>query len=74
MGYFVISLFFVRFWKSTRDRLFLLFSFAFSLLLMERVVWVAFEIRTEWIPAAYLFRLMAFGTILFAIFDKNRRP
>lgn len=74
MGFFVISLFFLRFWRATRDRLFFFFAIAFGLLLAERVVWVAFEVRTEWIPAAYLFRLAAFGVILYAVIDKNRRP
>jgi len=74
MGFLVISLFFVRFWKSTRDRLFIFFAIAFGLLLAERVVRVAFEVGTEWMPAVYLFRLSAFGVILYAVFDKNRKP
>jgi hypothetical protein len=74
MGYLVISLFFVRFWRSSRDRLFLFFSIAFGLLLIERVVRVAFDLESEWIPAVYLFRLLSFGMILYAIIDKNRRP
>lgn len=74
MGYLVIALFFVRFWRSSRDRLFLFFSIAFGLLLSERIVRIAFAVESEWIPAAYLFRLLSFGMIIYAIIDKNRRP
>jgi hypothetical protein len=72
MGFLVISLFFVRFWKTTRDRLFLFFSMAFGLLLAERIARATLHLDTEWIPAVYMFRLVAFGLILFAVFDKNR--
>ncbi|MCW1921801.1 DUF5985 family protein [Luteolibacter arcticus] len=72
MGFFVVVLFFLRFWRTTSDRLFLYFASAFSLLLLERIVRAAFDLRTEWIPAVYLFRLVAFGIILYAVFDKNR--
>ena len=73
MGCLVVSLYFVRFWKITGDRLFLFFSTAFFLLLVERIVRGSLDLRTEWIPAVYLFRLVAFGLILYAVFDKNRR-
>jgi len=73
MGFFVISLFFVQFWKETRDRLFLFFAAAFLLLLVERVVRAAFDIDSEWAPAIYLLRLVAFVLIIIAIIDKNRR-
>ncbi len=74
MGLLVISLFFLRFWKDTRDRLFLFFAAAFLLLLLERVSRAAFDIQTEWSPAIYLIRLLAFVMIIVAIYDKNRRP
>jgi hypothetical protein len=73
MGFLVISLFFVRFWKETRDRLFLFFAAAMFLLLTERIVRAGFDLRTEWAPAVYLLRLVAFIVILAGIFDKNRR-
>ena len=38
MGFLVISLFFLRFWKRSGDRLFIFFSLAFLLLLVERIV------------------------------------
>lgn len=74
MGFLVIALFFLRFWKTTRDRLFLFFSLAFVLLLIERIVRASFEIQSEWIPAVYLFRLTGYGLLIWAVIDKNRRP
>lgn len=68
-----IILFFVKFWRSTRDRLFLLFSLSFSLLLGERVARAIMGLHSEWLPTVYLFRLAAFALILVAIADKNRR-
>ena len=67
-----IALFFLRFWKRTHDRLFAFFAPAFLLLGIERVVIVSVEVETR--PFIYLIRLLAFLLILFAIWDKNRRP
>lgn len=74
MGYAVSALFFARFWKDTRDRLFLYFAFAFALLAVQRggLALSAVEgYSTTWY---YLLRLFAFLLILAAIVDKNRRP
>ncbi len=71
-GYFVATLFFLRFWKETRDRLFLQFAFAFALLGVQRIVSVVamqWAENTLWI---YGLRLLAFLVILYAIIDKNR--
>jgi len=73
MGFLVISLFFLRFWQKSRDRLFIFFSLAFLLLLIERIVRHSFEVGSEWQPATYCFRLVGYGLILFAVIDKNRR-
>jgi membrane-associated PAP2 superfamily phosphatase len=73
MGFLVAGLFFLRFWRTTRDRLFLFFAAAFFILMAERVVRGAMEIRTEWVPYVYMIRLAAFVLILIAILDKNRR-
>lgn len=72
LGYAVASLFFVRFWRDTGDRLFALFASAFALLLLQRLVldYAADSQReTTW---AYVVRLLAFVLILIAIIDKNR--
>lgn len=67
----VAGLFFLRFWRRTRDRLFLIFAVAFWTLGGN---WLALafinadEVRT-WL---YAVRLAAFVLILAGIWDKNR--
>jgi hypothetical protein len=73
MGYLVIVFFFLRFWRSTRDRLFLFFAGAFLVLMVERAISEMMAIRTEWVPLVYCLRLVAFTLLLIAIIDKNRR-
>jgi hypothetical protein len=68
----VISLFFLRFWKRTRDRLFLFFAGAFFILMLERIVRAAI-VENEWAAYVYTVRLAAFVLIIVAIIDKNRR-
>ena len=66
------GLFFLRFWRETRDRFFALFAAAFWCLTLN---WIGLalteppdEARTLW----YLVRLIAFVLIIAAIIDKNR--
>jgi hypothetical protein len=72
MGYGVCALFFLRFWRSTRDRLFLVFSLAFALLALQRLALTLIEPLQEWSTSLYMVRLLAFLLILAAIIDKNR--
>lgn len=72
MGYGVVSLFFLRFWRETRDRLFLIFAGAFSILGVQRLVLVLSRDMVEDDTGLYLVRLFAFLLILGAIVDKNR--
>jgi hypothetical protein len=83
VGYFVssgaaigvflaISLFFLKFWTRTKDRLFALFSLAFCLLGVERLILGILVPPTESQPTIYLIRLTAFFLIAAAIIDKNR--
>ena len=73
MGYAVAGLFFLRFWRDTRDRLFALFALAFLVLAVNRVVAGVFGDETGR-PGNYVYwvRLAAFALILAAIVDKNR--
>lgn len=65
------ALHFLRFWRDTKDRFFLLFSFAFVLLGLERLP-LLFQISFgDTNGSFYLIRLMAFVMILGAIIDKN---
>ncbi len=72
MGYVVAGLFFLRFWRDSRDRLFAMFGAAFFILAIQRVgleIWHdAPEQATPW----YFVRLLAFLIIILAIIDKNR--
>jgi uncharacterized membrane protein len=72
LGFFVCGLFFFRFWKRTREQLFLAFSLAFALLGIGQTVIALAQIPTEEKGALYLIRLLAFLLILFAIYRKNR--
>lgn len=72
MGYLVAGLFFLRFWRETRDRLFGIFAGAFWLLGVQRALLAVVEtspVGTIWV---YGLRLLAFVLILVAIIDKNR--
>jgi hypothetical protein len=72
-GYSVCALFFLRFWRTTRDRLFVVFSAAFWLLALQRLALGLLEPLEEWRTGWYLLRLLAFLLILGALVDKNRR-
>lgn len=72
MGYAVVALFFLRFWRRTADRLFLAFAAAFTLLAVQRVVMIAMASWLENEVWLYTIRLAAFVLILLAIIDKNR--
>jgi hypothetical protein len=72
MGYAVVGLFFLRFWRETRDRLFLIFSVAFFILALQQVLLVFTRHMVESATGLYLMRLFAFLLILGAIADKNR--
>jgi len=68
----VAALFFLRFWRSTRDRFFLFFALSFFIEGVNRVVvYLAVGLQEDQ-PVYYLVRLIAYGLILFAIIDKNR--
>jgi hypothetical protein len=72
LGHCVAGLFFLRFWKRTGDRLFLLFAIAFGLLGVIRIGMEALGHPDEE-HFLYWFRLVAYLLILAAIVDKNLR-
>lgn len=67
------SLFFLKFWRMTRDSLFLAFAAAFAIEGLNRLTFLFVERPNEGTPAIYVVRLLAFLLILAAIFRKNRR-
>jgi hypothetical protein len=73
MGFVVAGLFFLRFWKRTRDPLFLAFALAFWLLGFTQAMLALSNIPVEERSWLYLIRLAAFSLILLSIWRKNRR-
>jgi Family of unknown function (DUF5985) len=72
MSSFVATLFFLRFWRQTRDGFFLLFSVAFGLDAATRFILGLSHVPDEAEPFFYLARLVTFGLIIVAIIQKNR--
>jgi hypothetical protein len=70
-GFAIAGLFFYRFWKDTRDRLFLLFALAFFMLSVNRIFLVIAGTDSEIRTYLYCIRLAAFGLIIYAIVEKN---
>ena len=71
-GFFVCALFFLRYWRRSRDELFLSFAIAFALLGIGQAILALANIPTDERGSIYLVRLSAFLLILFAIYWKNR--
>ena len=71
-GFLVSGLFFLRFWRRTRDGLFISFALAFWLLGLGQTLVALTDIPVEERSWIYLIRLAAFLLILLAIFRKNR--
>ena len=71
LGCWAIGLFFFRFWRRNRDRLFWFFGAAFWLLAIERILLLTIEQTHEFQPYIYVVRLVAFLLILYAIYHKN---
>ena len=72
MGYAIAAMFFFRYWRQTRDRLFVFFGAAFFSLAVQRLI-LAMLADPDAAIAVYGIRLAAFLLILIAIVDKNRR-
>jgi membrane-associated PAP2 superfamily phosphatase len=72
LGFAVCALFFLRYWRRTREELFLAFALAFLLLGVAQTVLALANIPTEERSSIYLLRLTAFLLILVAIYRKNR--
>jgi hypothetical protein len=70
MAGLAVAVFFLRYWRTTGDRLFAMFSGAFLLLSFS---WLLASLGGPLAPHAYLFRFLAFVIIALAVLDKNRR-
>jgi hypothetical protein len=69
----VAGLFFVRFWRTTRDRFFLFFALSFLIEGLNRFALYALAGLNDQDPIYYVIRLVAYGLIVWAIVDKNRK-
>ena len=71
MGFAICAVFFLRFWRRTRDSLFLVFSIAFLLLALNQALSTMLGLLLEERSWLYLLRLAAFLIIIAAIVRKN---
>ena len=71
LGFAVCALFFLRFWRRTRDRLFLAFALAFVLFALNQALAHILSVYHEPTSFIYALRVIGFVLILFAIVDKN---
>ena len=74
MGCLVVALFFVRFWRSSGDRFFLLFALGFGTFAVNRAILATLDVNAEERVGVYIVRLLAFMLIIAAVVDKNRAP
>ena len=71
-GFIMAALFFLRFWRRTREALFMFFAGAFLLLGVGQALLALTGLPVEDRTWIYLIRLAAFLLILIGIFSKNR--
>ena len=71
MGHLIASLFFLRFWVRTSDRLFLAFACAFGLMALNQALVIMLAVPREEQSVFYLLRLTAYLIIIVAIIAKN---
>lgn len=71
MGFLVVALFFLRFWRRSGDYLFASFAAAFLLMALNQVLPVLLNIPGDEQAGLYLLRLAAYGLIIAAILAKN---
>lgn len=72
MACLACALFFLRFWKTSRDRLFAFFSLAFGVMSLNWMALTLLQVDDERRHYLYVIRLVSFLLILYAIWDKNR--
>ena len=73
MGFAVSALLFLKFWRRTRERLFLAFAGSFLLLALTQALITVGNFAAEERSLLYLLRLAAFSLILLAMWWQNRR-
>ena len=74
MSCLVAGLFFLRFWRDSRERLMLVLSSSFFILGASWVMLATSSQDDEANAHIFALRALAFGLIAVGILDKNRRP
>jgi hypothetical protein len=70
----VATVFLMKFWRDSRDSLFVKFAAALLLLALERVMLVGVSVTDEdGSNIVFVLRLIAFSLIIWAMIDKNLR-
>lgn len=72
MACLACALFFLRFWKTSRDRLFAFFALAFGVMSLNWMALTLLQVEDERRHYLYVIRLVSFLVIIYAIWDKNR--
>lgn len=67
-----VGLFFFKYWYRSRDRFFLYFALSFWIEGMSRIHMGLNQAPREDIPVYYLIRILSYGLIILAIWEKNR--
>jgi hypothetical protein len=67
-----VAVFFLRFWRRTRDRLFAWFALAFTLFAANWTVLASLSPSQEARHLVYLIRLAGFALIIQGVVEKNR--
>jgi hypothetical protein len=68
-----IGLYFLRFFRATRDPFFVMFAVAFWIFAIDRVLLASIDRASDYTTAVYTFRLSGFLLIIAAIVVKNRQ-
>jgi hypothetical protein len=71
MAFAVCAAFFLRFWRRTKDSLFLAFAIAFILLSLNQALTTLLGLPMEERSWLYVLRLAAFLVIIVAVLRKN---
>lgn len=67
----VAALLFFRYWRGTRDRLFLWFGASFLVEAVNRTHFALSGQASDDMPLYYSIRLLSYGLILWAVLEKN---
>jgi hypothetical protein len=71
MGFVIASLFFFRFWRRTRDEIFVYFGASFCILAVSQAIGSLAEIPSDDRTWIYLLRFAAFTLLVVGIVVKN---